>query len=48
MLAPPGSVSNTNVIGATVINGGTVEVKPLQFGHYNAGTYTILSASSLE
>ncbi len=45
MLAPPGSVSNTNVIGATVINGGTVEVKPLQFGHYNAGTYTILSAS---
>jgi uncharacterized protein with beta-barrel porin domain len=45
MLAPPGSVSNTNVIGATVINGGAVEVKPLQFGHYNAGTYTILSAT---
>jgi hypothetical protein len=45
MITNTGANSSTGVTGATTINGGTAEVKPLQFGHYNAATYTLLTAS---
>ena len=45
MITNAGTNSSTTVTGDATINGGTVEVKPLEIGHYNATSYTLLTAS---